>query len=162
MESLPIYWNLDDLLDNIKKAEGDFEDVTVEIQDAAEKGIRKMNKFAKRMDDNILYYVASILDPRIKTSFIEAQMSAPDAQLIMSQVREFLQKDYPFYPIPPSGPERPPGMSEIMWKTLQKVQPSQETLISDHGSIHGLASSGLVPSFNRGWRPRMGVEVVEG
>jgi hypothetical protein len=131
MESLPIYWNLDDLLDNIKKAEGDFEDVTVEIQDAAEKGIRKMNKFAKRMDDNILYYVASILDPRIKTSFIEAQMSAPDAQLIMSQVREFLQKDYPFYPIPPSGPERPPGMSEIMWKTLRKVQPSQETLISD-------------------------------
>jgi hypothetical protein len=84
MESLPINWNLDSLLDNIKKAEGDFKNLTVEIQDAAEKGIWKMNKFAKRMDDNILYYVASILDPRIKTSFIEAQMSAPNAQLIVS------------------------------------------------------------------------------
>jgi hypothetical protein len=131
VESLPIYWNLDDLLDDIKKAEGDFEDITFEIREAVDKGIQKMNKYAKRMDNNILYYVASVLDPRIKTSFIEAQMSAPDAQLIISQVREFLQKDYPFHPIPPSDPERPPGMSETMWKTLRKVQPSQKTLVSD-------------------------------
>jgi hypothetical protein len=29
-----------------------------------------MNKFAKKMDGNILYYVAAVLDPCIKTSVI--------------------------------------------------------------------------------------------
>ncbi|KAF7184345.1 hypothetical protein CNMCM7691_005097 [Aspergillus felis] len=86
VESLPIYWSLDNLLDDIKKADGDFRNINVDIRDAVERGIQKMNKFVKRMDDNILYYVGSVLDPRIKTSLIEAQMSEQDSQLIISQV----------------------------------------------------------------------------
>ena len=88
VESLPIYWHLDDLLDDIQGASGDFEGVNEDIRAAVEGGIRKMNKFARMMDDNVLYYVAAVLDPRIKTSLIEAQMSEPDAQLIISQVRD--------------------------------------------------------------------------
>ena len=72
VESLSIYWNLDDVLDDIKNGEGDFKDAPAEIREIVDKGIRKMNKFAKKMDDNILYYVASILDPRVKISFIES------------------------------------------------------------------------------------------
>ena len=70
MESLPIYWSLDDLLSDVRNAEGDFKDVNIEIRDAVERGIRKINKFARKMDDNLLYYVASVLDPRIKLSLI--------------------------------------------------------------------------------------------
>jgi hypothetical protein len=51
-------------------------------------GQKTGNAARKRIENNILYYVASVLDPGIKTSFIKAQMSAPDAQLIISQVRE--------------------------------------------------------------------------
>ena len=114
-----------------KRQEGDFEGIDVDIRDAIEGGIKKINKFAKKMDDNILYYVAAALDPRIKTSFIEAQMKGPDAKLIISQVREFLKKEYPFDLVLPSNTERPSGMSETMWKTLKRVQPPQQTLISD-------------------------------
>jgi hypothetical protein len=53
VESLSISWDLDDLLDDIKNAEGDFKDAPAEIREIVNKGIRKMNKFAK-MDDNIL------------------------------------------------------------------------------------------------------------
>ncbi|KAJ5704441.1 hypothetical protein N7536_000130 [Penicillium majusculum] len=95
VESLPIYWSLDDLLDEVQKAEGDFEDVDTEIRDAVERGIQKMNKFARKMDTNLLYYVASVLDPRIKSSLSGSQMSEQDAGLIISQVREFLKREYP-------------------------------------------------------------------
>jgi hypothetical protein len=38
IESLPIYWSLDDLLDDIQKAEGDFQGVNVDIRNAVERG----------------------------------------------------------------------------------------------------------------------------
>ncbi|KAJ5100906.1 hypothetical protein N7456_006958 [Penicillium angulare] len=133
VESLPIYWSLDDLLDDVRNAEGDFENVHIEIRDAVEKGIRKMNKFSRKMDDNLLYYVASVLDPRIKSSLIVSQMSEQDAGLIVSQVRNFLKKEYPLEGIVSQDCElsRPPGMSETMWRTLRKVQPAQGSLTSD-------------------------------
>jgi hypothetical protein len=73
-----------------------------------------MNKFAKKMDGNILYYVAAVLDPRIKTSVIRAQMNKEDINVIVSQVREFLMKQYPLNKASPSSPERPSGMPESL------------------------------------------------
>ena len=133
VESLPIYWSLDDLLNDVRNAEGDFDDVNIEIRDAVERGIRKMNKFARIMDDNLLYYVASVLDPRIKSSLIVSQMSEQDSGLIISQVREFLKKEYPPEPFVSCEVDhpRPAGMSETMWRTLRKVQPCKEASLSD-------------------------------
>ena len=90
-----------------------------------------MNKFARKMDTNLLYYVASVLDQRIKSSWIGTQMNEQDAGMIISQVREFLKKEYPHEPSMSCVVDRPPGMSETMWRTLRKVQPSQRTLLSD-------------------------------
>jgi hypothetical protein len=133
VECLPIYWSLDDLLNDVRNAEGDFEDVNLEIRDAVERGIRKMNKFARKMDDNLLYYVASVLDPRIKSSLIVSQMSEQDSGLIVSQVREFLKKEYPPEPFVSCEVDhpRPAEMSKTMWRTLRKVQPSKEASLSD-------------------------------
>lgn len=92
-----------------------------------------MNKFARKMDDNLLYYIASVLDTRIKSSLIVSQMSEQDVGLIVSQVHNFLQKEYPPEPFVSHESEhsRPPGMSETMWRTLHKVQPTQGSLTSD-------------------------------
>ena len=130
-ESLPIHWSLDGLLDDVQKAEGDFENVDTEIRDAVERGIQKTNKFTRKIDTNLLYYVASVLDSGIKSSLIGSQMSAQDAGLIISQVREFLKKEYSHEPSMSCVVDRPPGMSETMWRTLRKVQPSQQKLLSD-------------------------------
>jgi hAT family C-terminal dimerisation region/Domain of unknown function (DUF4413) len=132
IESLPIYWNLDDLLDDVKNSKGDFTNVSREVQAAAGKAIRKLDKFTKKMDDNLLHYVACILDPRIKTKFIAAQMSQSDAQHIIGEVRSFLKKEYPFEAPVSTRSERPSGMSETMWKTLCRVQePSEGGITSD-------------------------------
>src|SRR5215469_13550286 len=53
-------------------------------------------KVQKPDSSPLYYYVAAILDPHIKTSFIKVQMSESDADLIISQVQEFLKKQYPF------------------------------------------------------------------
>ncbi|CAI7622066.1 unnamed protein product [Penicillium palitans] len=115
VESLPIYWSLDDLLDDVQKAEGDFEDVDTEIRNAVGRGIHKMNKFARKIDTNLLYYVASVLDPRIKSSLIGTQMNAQDAGMIISQVREFLKKEYPHEPSISCVIERPPDAPPVSW-----------------------------------------------
>lgn len=65
------------------RQQGDFEGVDADIRQAVERATRKMNKFLKKMDDNILYYVAVALDPRIKTSLIDAQMDESNARLIV-------------------------------------------------------------------------------
>lgn len=90
-----------------------------------------MNKVARKMDTNLLYYVASVLNPRIQSSSIGTQMNAQDAGTIISQVLEFLKKEYPHEPSMSCVVDRPPGMSETMWRTLRKVQPSQRMLLSD-------------------------------
>ncbi|EED11685.1 conserved hypothetical protein [Talaromyces stipitatus ATCC 10500] len=110
----------------------DFQEITKEVQNAVEGGIRKMDKFTKKMDSNIIYYVAAILDPRVKTSFIRAQMSKSDADVIVSDIREYLKKQYPASPTSSSSAERPPGMPGTLWKKLKKIQPLQSAdIISD-------------------------------
>lgn len=125
VESLHIFWNLDDILDDIKKAEGDMPE---DVQNAVGAGIQKLGSF---MNGNILYYVTSVLDPRIKTSYIKLKMSEPDALLIISQVREFLRGRYSDAPVSPPRPGRPPNMPKAVWRTLKKIQPTQSTPNSD-------------------------------
>ncbi|EED12102.1 hypothetical protein TSTA_001730 [Talaromyces stipitatus ATCC 10500] len=131
-KSLPIYWSLNDILDDIKNNKDDFQEITKEVQNAVEGGIRKMDKFTKKMDSNIIYYMAAILDPRVKTSFIQAQMSKSDADVIISNIHKYLKKQYPASPTSSSSAERPPGMPGTLWKKLKKIQPLQSAdIISD-------------------------------
>jgi hypothetical protein len=108
--------------------QGDLEGVDADIRQAVGKTTGKMNKFLKKVDENILYYVAVALDPRIKTSLIDAQMDESNAQLITS---EFLKREYPLDPILPSNTERPSGVSETLWKTLRRLQPYPGPQASD-------------------------------
>ena len=55
VDSLPIYWNLDDLLDEVRIGQGDSEVVDTDIRQAVERAAEEMNEFLKKMDDNILY-----------------------------------------------------------------------------------------------------------
>lgn len=131
LDSLPIYWALDDLLDDVRMAKGDFKNASADLREAVERASKKMEKFTQLMDDNILYYVAAVLDPRIKTSLIEGQMNIEDAELITSQVREFFKRKYPFQPSLPMDTERPSGMPEFLWKNLKRVQPHLCPQVSD-------------------------------
>ncbi|EED22563.1 hypothetical protein TSTA_060550 [Talaromyces stipitatus ATCC 10500] len=91
-----------------------------------------MDKFTKKMDSNIIYYVAAILNPRVKTSFIQAQMSKSDADVIVSNIREYLKKQYPASPISSSSVERPPDIiSDIDWYLDSSPEMWSHSMIED-------------------------------
>jgi hypothetical protein len=73
--------------------------------------------------------MTSVLDPRIKSSLIKAQMGEQGVELITSQVREFL-KECPYEPVLSSELDRLLGMSKTMWKALWKLQSSPRTHIN--------------------------------
>ncbi|KAL6240226.1 hypothetical protein RBB50_012873 [Rhinocladiella similis] len=89
-DSLAIYWSLADLRTDVSTAQGDFQNIHTSVQEAARHALEKAEKFIREMDENILYYVSTVLGPRIKTSLITAQMNTVDAALTVSQVRDFL------------------------------------------------------------------------
>lgn len=130
-DSLPIYWSLNDLLHDVCCAQGDFSVVNATVQAAVRPALEKVEKFTRKMDENILYYVATVLDPRIKTSLIRAHMGAADATLIVAQVRGFLQREYPFIASQQPEPTQPPGMPDSLWKMLRRVQPGTDIQTSD-------------------------------
>jgi hypothetical protein len=91
-----------------------------------------MDKFTKKMNSSIIYYMAAILNPRVKTSFIRAQISKSDTDMIVSDIHEYIKKQYPASPTSSSSAERPPGMPETLWRKLRKIQPVQSAdIISD-------------------------------
>jgi len=130
-DSLAIYWGLDDLLSDVRAAQGDFHGVHATVQACVQRAMEKADKFIRKMDENLLYYVASVLDPRMKTSLIKAYMNGNDASVITSQVRSFLAAEYPITTIPHEEPRQPNGMLDTLWKTLRRIQPGNPLVGSD-------------------------------
>jgi hypothetical protein len=48
---------------NIQKRDGQFGDVGDDIRAAFQKGVETDDKWLQEINDNIMYYAASILDP---------------------------------------------------------------------------------------------------
>jgi hypothetical protein len=66
-------WGLDDLLDDIQNSDSSdskFGDISDDIRDAFRAGVEIVDNWMKDINDNIMYYAAYILDPRIKTILI--------------------------------------------------------------------------------------------
>jgi hypothetical protein len=127
-ESIGILWGLDDLLDDVSKADGQFGDVGPDIQLAFQAGVAKLDEYHQLCRENIMYYVAQVLDPRIKLANIREQCG-DNADGIIKEVREWLKKEYPFtlpsLSQPPSQAECPPGYSQNQWKLLKRAMPTQ-------------------------------------
>ena len=83
-DSLAIYWSLDDLLTDVSTAQGDLQNINASVKEAVRHALEKVEKFIRKIDENILYYVAAVLYPRIKTSLIAAYINSVDATLIVS------------------------------------------------------------------------------
>jgi hypothetical protein len=126
-----VYWSLDDLLTDVSTAQGDFQNINASVQEAVRHALEKAENFIHKMDENILYYVATVLDSGIKTSLIAAHIDSVDARLIVSQVRDFLKTEYPFrFSLQPE-PKQPAGMPDSLWKALRRLKPGADVQMSD-------------------------------
>jgi hypothetical protein len=118
-------WGLDDLLNDVGNAEGQFGDVGVDIRLVFQAGVNKLQEYHDFCRENIIYYVSHALDPRIKLVNIREQCGE-QADEIIDEIRQWLKQEYPYLaPIQqePDEAKCPIGISQNQWKLLKRALP---------------------------------------
>jgi hypothetical protein len=125
---------LDDLLHDVKAKAGVYETVNEKIRLAVCKGLEVLEEYTAKMDDNLIYYIASILDPRIKTDWLREHLGS-QAEAVIDNIRTQLKIDYPT-PLsnPPSTPSTPLGLSSSSrgFRVSQSQQRMHERVQRNH------------------------------
>ena len=99
-------------LRSIIRREGDFSLIDDGLVIAVKKGKEKFDEYYKLLSENDLPYIATVLDPRIKTKWIEEHCENPTN--IIRRIRAFLKATYPLPDLP--LPEHTPA---DIFKTLE-------------------------------------------
>jgi len=90
---IAIYYDLQDLLQEASDREEMFANISPAIQKAAKVAMEKHNKYYQIAAAHELYYVAGVLDPRVKSRFLQGELGEcyPDA---LEKIRAFVQSRY--------------------------------------------------------------------
>jgi hypothetical protein len=88
-----MYEEIGTILHQIANKEGDFGRLDSGLVSAVRKGIKVFDKYYGLMSEHDLYYVASVLDPRVKTKWIQDNVPNPTA--VIDRIRTFLKATYP-------------------------------------------------------------------
>jgi hypothetical protein len=64
--TVPLYYELQDLLDEGSELQGAFKELDPDIASAMKEGLKKYKKYYTFMDESAFYYTALVLDPRVK------------------------------------------------------------------------------------------------
>ena len=92
--SLAVYYELSDLLQEIRDREGEFEDFDSDFAKAADTAIGKFKKYYTFMDLSNTYYTAALLDPRVKTELLKKELSCADSRFLIETIRNYLWEFY--------------------------------------------------------------------
>jgi len=76
----------------LKERRDDWQNVSLALTVPISDGITLLGHYHDRIKDNDIYYIASFLDPRIKTKWLK---TLPDGERIIDRIRVFLKKAYP-------------------------------------------------------------------
>jgi hypothetical protein len=90
--SARMYMDLNNLLSKASKKQAPFERLDHTITSAVEAGIDKFKEYFDAMKVVDLYFLATILDPRIKTAWIRDNLD--DAEEVIDRIRNFLKQTY--------------------------------------------------------------------
>jgi hypothetical protein len=87
-----LYLKLDQILQSIIKKQGVYASYDPSLIEAARKGLEIFNKYYLAMKSNDMYWIACVLDPRIKTNWLKK--NHPDAQEILVRIKKFMKEAY--------------------------------------------------------------------
>jgi hypothetical protein len=90
---LNLYLKLEKLLTSIVKKEGVCASYDPSLIEATQKGLEKFNEYYAEMKKNDMYWIACVLDPRVKTNWLKRNHM--DAEEIISRIKSFLKEAYP-------------------------------------------------------------------
>ena len=101
-----IYTSLYTTLTLIKRKEGLFKNFNHNLVHAIDKGLEKFDKYFKRIKSNNIYFITTVLDPRVKTQQISNNFDAIDARTIINRIKTFLKATYTHEPkLPECSPK---------------------------------------------------------
>jgi hypothetical protein len=92
--SLEIYWDLDDLLDNVIEGKEKYAKLDPIIRDAFKSGKAKHLKYSKLKAINAMLFTAYILDPCCKASIIAIIMPNQRDELL-KMAKEYIITEWP-------------------------------------------------------------------
>ncbi|KAK9481732.1 hypothetical protein V1527DRAFT_455730 [Lipomyces starkeyi] len=73
--TVPIYYELHDLLHDVSERRGTFSTIDMDIALAVQDEMRKYEKYYSFMDESDTFYIALLLDPRVKGDLIRQELS---------------------------------------------------------------------------------------
>jgi hypothetical protein len=88
-----MYSEMERTLKAISRRQGQYSHFDNNIVSAIKRGMEKFNDYRLLMEGNDIYYIALVLDPRIKTQWIKDYCDEPDK--IIDRIRKFLKATYP-------------------------------------------------------------------
>jgi len=87
-----LYLKLDKLLQSIVKKQGKYTSYDKTLIAAASKGLETFNGYYTAMKENDMYWIACVLDPRVKTKWL--QKNHQNADEIINRIKAFLKDAY--------------------------------------------------------------------
>lgn len=88
-----MYLTLKQTLKRISKREGEYTKFDTSLIEAAKVGLEKFKGYNGFIQSNDIYYIASILDLRIKCQWLKKNVA--DYEKVIQRVRTFLKQTYP-------------------------------------------------------------------
>lgn len=105
----------------IKERRGEWQNVSPALTVPISDGIILLEQYYDRVKDNDIYYIASVLDPRIKTKWLK---TLPDGEKIIDRIKTFLKKAYPT-PKQPISTALNTSYKSFEYRFLEAFQPTQ-------------------------------------
>jgi hAT family C-terminal dimerisation region len=93
--AIPIYYELNDMLEDAASAQGDFSGLSSDITSAISAGMKKYKKYYELMDAQDAYYIALVLDPRFKTLLLDKELGQVTALKVIRSIKDTLHEQYP-------------------------------------------------------------------
>ncbi|KAJ6038619.1 hypothetical protein N7460_007336 [Penicillium canescens] len=93
--AIPIYYELNDMLEDAASAQGDFSGLSSDITSAISAGMKKYKKYYELMDAQDAYYIALVLDPRFKTLLLDKELGQVTAPKVIRSIKDTLHEQYP-------------------------------------------------------------------
>jgi hypothetical protein len=114
-----IYFELVEFFDKATCREGEYAQYNICITNAIQAGKEKFEKYRGFIKETLIYYITSVLDPRIKYSIIQAEDSENNAKIKI--VRNTLYKLYPLQHDSSGQAVEPSTKSTLELQMLRKV-----------------------------------------
>jgi len=127
--SVKMYCQLQTFLKKVVNRDGEFSGFDNELVRGCDAGLELFNEYFDYMQQNDIYLIASVLDPRVKTRWIRKNFN--DADEIITRIRKFLKDTYQKEAVPTQKKDQSKHKT-LEYEFLQEFEESDGEELQDN------------------------------